>query len=94
MTTIPRDEIEETQPSKVSMMPAGLINTLNRDEVLDLIAYLQSGGDPDSPVFSGAKKTAFTEKNGAKKMTPQFTSAGHTVDTLDTVRQRVAEKSA
>ncbi|HAV31202.1 MAG TPA: hypothetical protein DCX79_04275, partial [Planctomycetaceae bacterium] len=94
LTTIPRDEIEETQPAKVSMMPAGLINTLNRDEVLDLVAYLQSGGDPDSPVFTGAKKTASTEKNGAKKMTPQFTTAGHTVDTLDTVRQMVTEKSA
>ena len=94
LTTIPRDEIEETQPAKVSMMPAGLINTLNRDEVLDLVAYLQSGGDPDSPVFSGAKKTASTEKNGAKKMTPQFTNAGHTVDTIDTVRQLVTEKSA
>ena len=94
LTTIPRDEIEETQASKVSMMPAGLINTLSREEVLDLVAYLQSGGDPDSPVFATEKKTAAAKQPGAKKMTPQFTNAGHTVDTLDSVKQQVVEKTA
>jgi rhodanese-related sulfurtransferase len=94
LTTIPRDEIEETQASKVSMMPAGLINTLSREEVLDLVAYLQSGGDPDSPVFATRKKTAAVQQQGAKKMTPQFTNAGHTVDTLDSVKQQIIEKTA
>jgi hypothetical protein len=32
-------------------MPAGLINGLNADEVLNLVAYLQSGGDPKHAVF-------------------------------------------
>jgi putative heme-binding domain-containing protein len=91
LTIINRDEIEETLVSKVSMMPNGLINTLNKPEILDLIAYLQSGGDPDSPVFTGTKKTAAVSKSTEKIM---FTEAGHTVDPLDVVKQRVEEKSA
>ena len=38
-------------PSDVSMMPGGLVNAMNEDEFLDLIAYLVSGGDPDHAVF-------------------------------------------
>jgi hypothetical protein len=29
-----------------------LINPLNRDELLDLFAYLLSGGNPDDQVFA------------------------------------------
>jgi len=91
LTTISQDEIEETLVAKISMMPAALINTLNKDEVLDLIAYLQSGGDPDSPVFAGAKATASVPKPTEK---PMFTEAGHTLDALDVVKQRVADQAA
>jgi hypothetical protein len=38
-------------PSKVSEMPQGLINVLTPEEVLDLIAYLRSGGDPADKAF-------------------------------------------
>jgi hypothetical protein len=34
------------------MMPVGLINGLNRDELLDLIAYIQSGGNPQDKAFT------------------------------------------
>lgn len=91
LTVINREEIEETLVSKTSMMPNGLINTLNKDEILDLIAYLQSGGDPDAPVFAGTKKTAATSTKPEKTM---FTEAGHTIDSLDVVRKSVQEKSA
>lgn len=90
-TIVSRDEIEETLVSKVSMMPSGLINTLNKDEILDLVAYLQSGGDPDAPVFAGAKKTASISKPAEKVM---FTEAGHTVDPLDVVKKSVEDKKA
>ena len=36
----------------VSPMPPGLINMLNPDELLDLIAYLFSGGNPKDKVFA------------------------------------------
>jgi putative heme-binding domain-containing protein len=43
--------VEETKPSPVSMMPEGLLDTLNRDEVLDLMAYILSRGDRNQDVF-------------------------------------------
>ncbi len=51
LTAVDRNQIDEMVPSKVSMMPKGLLNTLNRDEVLDLMAFLLSRGDRDSPMF-------------------------------------------
>ncbi|MHC4878107.1 MAG: c-type cytochrome [Planctomycetota bacterium] len=51
LTSINVDEIEETLPSKVSMMPKGLLDTLTQNEILDLVAYLRAGGDPGHDVF-------------------------------------------
>ena len=50
-TSIDRKLVEEMKPSKVSMMPKGLLNTLNREEVLDLVAYLLSRGERSNPMF-------------------------------------------
>lgn len=48
---IDRRQIDEMFPSKTSMMPMGLLNTLNESEVLDLMAYLLSRGDRRSAMF-------------------------------------------
>ncbi len=42
LTRIQADEIEAMRPSRTSMMPAGLLDSLTRDEILDLLAYLQT----------------------------------------------------
>ncbi|MCS7160944.1 MAG: c-type cytochrome, partial [Gemmatales bacterium] len=39
---IPRSEIEEIQPSKVSLMPSGLDQQLTLEELADLLAFLKS----------------------------------------------------
>ncbi|MFL5342540.1 MAG: PVC-type heme-binding CxxCH protein [Gemmataceae bacterium] len=39
---IPRGEIEEIQPSKVSVMPAGMEKVLTPQELADLVAFLKS----------------------------------------------------
>lgn len=40
-TVIPRDEIDEIEPTPTSMMPAGLVNSLQRErDVFDLLRYL------------------------------------------------------
>jgi hypothetical protein len=44
-------KIEETRPSPTSMMPEGLLSTLNKDEIADLVAYLLSRGDRSSKLF-------------------------------------------
>ena len=36
------NEIEESAPSKVSPMPTGLLDTLTKEEILDLLAYMRS----------------------------------------------------
>jgi hypothetical protein len=44
--------VEEIAPSPNSMMPNGLMNTLNEEEALDLLAYLLSRGDRNHAMFA------------------------------------------
>ncbi len=39
---VPRDEIEEMRPSRVSIMPAGLDKQLTPQELADLVAFLRN----------------------------------------------------
>ncbi|MGI9496449.1 MAG: PVC-type heme-binding CxxCH protein [Mariniblastus sp.] len=41
---IDKDQIDEQIPSKISAMPSGMLDVLTRDEILDLISFLESGG--------------------------------------------------
>lgn len=50
-TKVDANLITSIEPSPVSMMPPGLINTMSRDDILDLLAYLIAGGDPDHELF-------------------------------------------
>lgn len=47
-----RAEIEAQTTSSVSMMPKGLLDRLNLEEVLDLVALIVARGDRNSPLFS------------------------------------------
>ncbi len=44
-------DVQSRKVYPVSMMPPGLINPLNKDELLDLLAYIQSAGNPKDPAF-------------------------------------------
>ncbi|MDV6031525.1 MAG: DUF1080 domain-containing protein [Phycisphaera sp. RhM] len=48
---IDRNTIEQLVVSKVSPMPAGLFNRMTKDEILDLTAYLISGGNSAHELF-------------------------------------------
>lgn len=48
---IRKDDLERRAASKLSPMPANLADVLTRDEVLDLLAYLEAGGRRNHPVF-------------------------------------------
>jgi putative heme-binding domain-containing protein len=50
-TAVNGSDVKSRKPYPISMMPPGLINSLNSEELLDLIAYLQSGGNPDDKAF-------------------------------------------
>lgn len=49
--TIPRKDLESLQASKISPMPASLVDVLTADEILDLITYLEAGGSKSHPVW-------------------------------------------
>lgn len=51
MTSVRRSDIQSIEPSKVSMMPEGLLNSLNEDEIQDLLAYLLSRGDAQHAMY-------------------------------------------
>lgn len=51
LTLVDKASVAGRKEWKVSMMPPGLINSLNEEELKDLIAYLQSGGNPNDKVF-------------------------------------------
>ena len=49
--TVKRSEIASITQSPVSPMPPGLINSLNGEELRDLLAYLMSGGDKNDKIY-------------------------------------------
>ena len=48
---VDEDDVEQATPSKISQMPTGLIDTLNEEELKDLVAYLLSGGNRRDRVY-------------------------------------------
>ncbi len=49
---VQRDTVIETRPATTSMMPSGLLNTFNAEEITDLIAYLRAGGRASHPIYN------------------------------------------
>ena len=47
----PNDQVKKIEASQVSLMPPGTIFGMNQEELMDLIAYLLSGGDRRHRVF-------------------------------------------
>jgi putative heme-binding domain-containing protein len=50
-TTVDATKVVKTEESRVSMMPPGLLNQLQDNDILDLLAYLLSGGNAEDPMF-------------------------------------------
>ncbi len=50
--TILKSEIEERKLSTISTMPARLLNTLEKSEILDLLAYVVADANPKHPAFA------------------------------------------
>ena len=43
--TLKKSDIKDRRPQSSSTMPIGLLNTLSKDQILDLLSYLESGGN-------------------------------------------------
>jgi putative heme-binding domain-containing protein len=52
---VAKSAVTHTAVSKVSIMPPGMINSLNPDELKDLLAFLKSGGNENDAVYKEAK---------------------------------------
>lgn len=50
-TIVPRDQVASIEEVETSQMPPGLINTLNPEELKDLMAYLMSAGNPEADIY-------------------------------------------
>lgn len=48
---IAKGEIEERNPSPISLMPEKMVNTMTKEEILDLLAYVLSRGNAEVPAF-------------------------------------------
>ncbi|MCE9533626.1 MAG: hypothetical protein K8T89_21245, partial [Planctomycetes bacterium] len=51
---IAKNSIESRNPSALSIMPVGQLNTLDKEQILDLLAFLLAGGKADHPAFRQA----------------------------------------
>jgi putative heme-binding domain-containing protein len=50
--TVLKDEIDQRHLSNKSTMPDGLLNTLQKFEILDLLAYILADADPEHPIYA------------------------------------------
>ena len=48
---IPKSDVRRVSLSEISMMPPGMINRLNEEELKDLIAYLVAGGNENHSIY-------------------------------------------
>jgi putative membrane-bound dehydrogenase-like protein len=48
---IAKSAIKGRKVLPISVMPAGLLNTLDKEQILDLLAYVMAKGDPKNPAF-------------------------------------------
>jgi len=53
--TVDRKEVKSIEPSKVSPMPPMLLSSMAEPEILDLLAYVLSGGKRDHAMFRAAR---------------------------------------
>lgn len=53
---IPKIKIARRAQSLTSAMPDGLLSTLTREDILDLLAYVESGGNENHPAFARREK--------------------------------------
>lgn len=48
---IAKQSVDDRIASPLSIMPNGLLNTLDKEQILDLLAYLLAGGNADNAAF-------------------------------------------
>lgn len=52
VTEVAADRVRARTVSRISEMPEGLLDIFTGEEILDLVAYMKSGGNPTDPAFN------------------------------------------
>ncbi|MEQ1858359.1 MAG: heme-binding protein [Chthoniobacteraceae bacterium] len=52
VTKLDKADVRSREPSPISPMPGGLLNVLTQNQILDLLAYIESGGEPKHRDFA------------------------------------------
>ncbi|MBY5959625.1 c-type cytochrome [Membranicola marinus] len=55
---VPKSDVRRVSLSTISMMPPGMVNSLNEEELKDLIAYLLAGGNENNAVYNENENNA------------------------------------
>ncbi len=50
---VAKKDVQKREPSKLSPMPEGLVNILSKEDILDLLAYIESAGKKEHAAFKG-----------------------------------------
>ena len=58
---IPKDEIEEQETTPQSIMPRALLNSLEQEQILDLLAYVIAAGNRDHQAFASDREEDVSE---------------------------------
>jgi putative heme-binding domain-containing protein len=48
---VKKSDVQSRAAAKLSPMPEGLVNILTKEDILDLLAYIESGGKKEHPAF-------------------------------------------
>jgi putative heme-binding domain-containing protein len=48
---VPEANVKSEEPSNVSPMPPGLLDPFTREQIIELMAYLDSGGDKNAAIY-------------------------------------------
>lgn len=51
-TVVPKSEVRSRAAARLSGMPEGLVNIFTKEEILDLLAYIESGGNQKHAAFA------------------------------------------
>ncbi|MEK6249604.1 MAG: carbohydrate-binding protein, partial [Planctomycetales bacterium] len=51
VTELDQADVDTIEPTAGSLMPAGLLSTFTRDDILDLLAFLEAGGDSQHAIY-------------------------------------------
>lgn len=65
-TRVNKSQIKFRALSKLSPMPQGLVDSFTKNEILDLIAYLESGGNRNHPDFRRASAARSSAQDAGK----------------------------